>query len=305
MIDILVWPAVVVVFLIVYRSWMTSTVSQVVRGRRISKFKAGPLEIEWDAKVDETARNVAGALTETSKMPRDDGEIPTNLVDLLPVTSVNPSRGVQAAFHQVCRALVHEYPSLSSTPTAELPAAVRDLVRAGLMDPQVGQAFTQLSHLLDLSESAPDAVSPTGAYLFLSLAEGAIHAILRSARTAPSPAGAPMNQRWQGTYDNDYPIELVITEWDDLEFRGTMTYPDTDTVTEMTGRIDRENEQSGRAVVWHETRVLHQGRQRVDLNGEYRAEALSDVMVGSWFQGARLVANFRMNAVAADRLPPG
>jgi len=48
--------------------------------------------VEWQAKLNEAASDVAGVLAGTSTPSSDDDPVPTNLVDLIPLTAINPSR---------------------------------------------------------------------------------------------------------------------------------------------------------------------------------------------------------------------
>jgi len=211
LIDVLVWPVVVLTALVIYRRLITTTFSGAMSGRKLKKLKAGSFEVEWEAKLDEAGRNVAQVLAETPGAPTESDQIPTNLVDLIPLTTASPRYGVRAAFHQVQRALTRAYPQLVSAPPEQLSDAMRNLARQGVMDIQVERAVIQLSQLLESSNS--DLVTPAYAYQFLSLAEGAIHAILRSAgnttsgeRPAQQVPAPEWPLRWMGVYNNDYPI---------------------------------------------------------------------------------------------------
>ena len=43
---------------------------------------------------------------------------------------------------------------------------------------------------------------------------------------------------WSGTYDGRFTIELRIDSWSGRHFTGTMTYPDGDTTTRVTGTAE-------------------------------------------------------------------
>src|SRR5215472_2327048 len=226
--SILVWPVVVVTVLVVYRGWITSSLSSVANGRQLKKVKAGPVGLEWESVVDQAGRNVAGVLAETAALPTDDDPVPTNLVDLIPLAAANPRRGITVAFHQVRRALIEAYPQLAGLSSDDLPSALRRLARTGALNAEVERAITNLYQLLEASDSDRIPVDPAYAYQFLSLAEGAIHAILRGARPSSVPdspntgtaATEPlMKSRWRGTYNNSYAIELDIGRWEGSEFQ--------------------------------------------------------------------------------------
>src|SRR5580704_4511691 len=81
LITVLAWPVVVLFVLIVYRRWITSTISSVTKGVKLKSVKAGTVEVEWDTTIDAAGRDVGGALAQMP-VPADDGPVPTSLVDL-------------------------------------------------------------------------------------------------------------------------------------------------------------------------------------------------------------------------------
>lgn len=122
----------------------------------------------------------------------------------------------------------------------------------------------------------------------------------------------PIRPSWRGIYNNDFPIELHVREWNANNFEGVMIYPgwDTatrvtgwDTVTRVTGRMEpRSRDSAPVAVRWEETSYARPGRRSIDLNGHYEAAVSGDTMTGEWYQGNRLVATFEMEAIETDTI---
>src|ERR1039458_6482195 len=110
MITVRAWAAVVLLLLIVYRRWITSTVSSLTKGQRVRSVKIGPAEVALAS--DEVGRDVAGALA-TMPVPVSDGPVLTTLVDLIDDVNDNPRAGMRRAFNLVRQALEEFYPQLS------------------------------------------------------------------------------------------------------------------------------------------------------------------------------------------------
>jgi hypothetical protein len=308
MITVLVWPVVVLFVLIVYRGWITSTISSVTEGVKLKRVKAGPVEVEWDATVDAAGRDVGGALAQMP-VPADDGPVPTSLVDLIDQVNKSPRAGIRTAFDLVLRALGESYPQLASVAPYRLSRAMQDLVRRGFLSAEVERAVNQLYQLLEMSESSTSVADQTQGYQFLMLAEGAIHTILRSATipasneyddTRSGSESTPVAPAWRGIYNKDFPIELRIMKWSTNSFEGAMIYPGSDTVTRITGRIESRNrDEATVAIRWEETSYARQGRRSIDFNGRYQASVSGETMTGAWYQRDRLVARFEMKAAEA------
>jgi hypothetical protein len=150
-------------------------------GRRIKKFKLGPIEFEWFSEISSAGQDLGNAL---KAMPLDasNGElVPMSLVDLIDDVNKNPRGGIRKAFRLVRKALDESYPWLASVTYDGLSDAIEDLARRGLLHDDVQEAISQLQKLLEMSNSDAGMVDPARGYLFLLLAEGAIHGILRSA----------------------------------------------------------------------------------------------------------------------------
>ena len=171
------------------------------------------------------------------------------------------------------------------------------------MEPDVALSVKQLYELLVMPEWQQDQVGDTRGYAFLMLAEGAIHGILRSAQergTTPSE-GSPLaswptaiTRLWHGTYDNRFPIALDIITWSGTSFDGTMTYPDADTVSTVSGTAEPVD--GSVQLTWKELAFVREGRRPVDLNGSYAATVSGNTMDGAWYQANRRVARFTMTA---------
>lgn len=175
------------------------------------------------------------------------------------------------------------------------------------MEPDVALSVRQLYELLIMPEWQKDQAGDTRGYAFLMLAEGAIHGILRSADTRCAETSedslargfAAIRGSWHGTYDNRFPIELDIDNWSGSSFSGTMTYPDGDTTTKITGTAE---DADGRVrLIWQEVAYIRKGGRRIDFNGRYVATITADNLDGAWYQADREVASFTMTAT--DRSP--
>lgn len=310
LITVLAWPLVVLFVLIVYRRWITSTISSVTKGVKLKRVKAGPVELEWDATIDATGRDVGDMLTQMP-VPAGDGPIPTSLVDLIDQVNKNPRAGIRTAFNLVLQALEQSYPELAGVPLYRLQNAMQDLIRRSVLSAEVARAVGQLYQLLEISQSSAEIADQTQGYEFLMLAEGAIHTILRSATAqasgddndATGSASTPIQPSWRGTYNNDYPIELHVRRWTANKFEGLMSYPASDTTTRVTGRIEPRNREIGPiTITWEETGYGRKGRRTIDFNGRYQATVSSETMNGEWYQGNRLVAKFEMKAIKAGAI---
>jgi hypothetical protein len=311
LITVLAWPVVVLFVLIVYRRWITSTISSVTKGVKLKRVKAGPVEVEWDATIDAAGRDVGGALAQMP-VPAGDGPVPTSLVDLIDPVNKNPRAGIRTAFSLVLRALELSYPQLAAVAPYRLQGAMQDQVRRGLLSAEVERAVSQLYQLLEISQSSTDVADQTHGYDFLMVAEGAIHTILRSVRTQASgdyndarsaSESTPIRPSWRGIYNNDFTIELRVTEWRANDFEGVMIYPDSNTITRVTGRVEPGSRDRAPVTVrWEETGCARQGTRTIDLNGHYQATVSDDTMTGQWYQGNRLVARFEMEAIEAGAI---
>jgi hypothetical protein len=295
------WPAVVLVFLIVYRKWITEKLSSLA-------VKVGPVEAAVSTKVGTTGQDIAGVLAD---MPQshDDGEIPASLVDLMPDVNQNRREGIRAAFNMVHRALGEYYPELKRVRPRRLPRAMEDLVEKGMMDPEVARSVTELYQLLEMPEWKSDTVGDTQGYAYLMLAEGTIHAIIRSVKArsedaaADRPGEAPtsIGSSWRGIYNKKSRIELHIHNWNGRQFTGTMVYPDSGTTTRTDGRIyGKDPDGNGDLLVWEEQGYAQRGNRDIEFDGIYRASVSGSRMSGGWYRNNLLVAKFEMEAVEGD-----
>lgn len=271
---------------------------------QLRRLKIGPIEAEWGSRIDSAGREVADALAQMP-IPASDGPVPASLVDLIDDINKNPRQGMRAAFHLIRRALDISYPQLAEVASSQLPRAMRDLVRRGILNPEVERAVGQLNQLLELVDSGADAADNVQGYQFLMMAEGAIHGILRSSvdrsqdnfddpRADSVPP--PIRSSWSGSYNNDFTIELLIQKWKGSKFEGLMNYPGSGTVTQVEGGLD------GRTVTWTEIDYNPKGDRQIDFDGRYEATVSVGTMTGAWYQGDRRVARFRMEATEVDTL---
>jgi hypothetical protein len=299
MVGTLVWPIVVLAGLIAYRSWITENLASL-------RVKAGGFEGEvkvLNAKVDTIGRDLATTLSEMPQ-PTAEDEIPTSLVDLIPVVTKNRSEGQQAAFGFVLKALRDNYPQLRRVPPSQLPQAMQSLVDKHEMDANIAASVKQLQELIEMPEWNSDQVGDTRRYAFLMLAEGAIHEILRTTQrraagatgNAPGRTAPPVRPSWRGTYDGRFPIELHILGWDDTKFSGIMTYPDDGTVTSVNGKIDGQTGSGSVNLSWQERDYALRGQRDIDFNGTYTAAVTDDHMDADWRQGNQVAVQFMMTA---------
>ncbi len=212
------------------------------------RVRAGGFEGEvkvLNAKVDTIGRDLATTLSEMPQ-PTAEDEIPTSLVDLIPVVTRNRSEGLQAAFGIVLKALRDNYPQLRRVSPSQLPQAMQSLVDKREMDAGVAASVRQLQELLEMPEWNSDQAGDTRRYAFLMLAEGVIHEILRTAQhqVAGTNGGTPVSiapsirTSWRGTYDGRLPVELHILGWNGTQFSGMMTYSADDTATSVSGLFE-------------------------------------------------------------------
>jgi len=286
MVTALAWPVVVLLALVVLRQPLRTLLG------RLENVETPVVSASF-AKADEVAADISGAL---AGVPAPEPEsAPSNMAHLMPLAATRPRDAIRAAFRQVRRALAARLPGLPSSDT-ELTDALSDAVLDGRLPNEVAWAVTQLRELLDQYLSSSEPVSPGQAYQFLALAEGAIHAIARSVESAAPTSGGPLPPRWAGTYNDDYPIELMINSWQGGEFTATMIYPESDTRTRAKGRVVSAAD-TGLEIAWTEDGYIKQGRRTVSFEGTYRALVIGGTMTGSWNRaGGQRVANFRLTA---------
>ena len=294
-----VWPVVVLAGLIAYRPWITGKLG-------LLRVKAGGFEGEvrvLNAKVDTIGRDMATTLSGMPQ-PTAEDEIPTSLVDLIPVVTRNRGEGLQVAFGLVLRALRDNYPQLRRVPPSQLSQAMQTLVARREMEADIAASVGQLQELLDMPEWDSDKSGDTRRYAFLMLAEGAIHEILRTAQRraagtsggAPGSAAGPVSPSWGGRYDDRFTIELDILRWDGTQFSGIMTYPDDDTATSVDGQADGQAGATSVRLSWQEREYSRTGRRSIDFNGNYVATITDDHMDASWRRGNQPIVHFTMTA---------
>jgi hypothetical protein len=306
MVGTLIWPVVVLAGLIAYRPWITERLESL-------RVKAGGFEGEvkvLNAKVDTIGRDISTTLSEMPQ-PTAEGQIPTSLVDFIPVVTRNRGQGLQTAFDQVLKALRDTYPQLRRVRPSQLTHVMQTLVDKREMDAGVAASVRQLQELLEMPEWSSDQVGDTRGYAFLMLAEGAIHEILRTAPDrasdanggAPSSTVPPITPSWRGTYDDRFPIELHILGWDGTQFSGIMIYPDDDTATSVSGQVDRQDGSTSIELSWQERGYVRRGRRTIDFNGSYAATVTSDRMKAAWGRGSQPIVQFTMTATVDSKIP--
>lgn len=303
MVGALIWPVVALVGLIAYYPWITKRLES-------ARVKAGPFEGEvkvLNSKVDTIGLDISTTLSEMPHTIARD-EIPTSLVDLIPVVTRNRSEGLHAAFDLVVRALRENYSQLQRVPPSQLKRAMQNLVDRREMEADVAASVRQLQELLEMPEWNVDQVGDTRGYAFLMLAEGAIHEILRTARqrAAGANGGEPNIARtvrpsWRGTYDGRFPVELRILGWNNAQFNGIMTYPNEGTATTVSGQVDGQIGSAGVNLSWKEVSYALSGRRNIDFSGSYAATITGDQMDAEWHGEEQVVVQFNMKAA---ELPP-
>jgi hypothetical protein len=271
--------------------------------------KAGGIEGEvrvLNDKVDTIGQDMSPALWEM-RQPIIGGEIPTTLVDLIPVVTRNRSEGLHAAFDLVVKAVKENYPQLRRVPPSQLKQDMENLVGKHQMEADVAASVRQLQELLEMPEWNVDQVGDTRGYAFLMLAEGAIHEILRTARYRATDAngGAPSIARlvgpsWRGTYDGRFPIELRVLGWNGNQFSGIITYPNEGTVTNISGQAGEQTTSASVNLSWKEIDYVLRGRRNIDFDGVYTATVTGDQMAAEWHGGAQVVVQFKMTTAGDD-----
>jgi hypothetical protein len=309
MVATLAWPIVVIVTVFVFRKW-------IIKNLEYLGITFGKLSVQLKAlntKVDTVGQDISMTLSGDMAQPAGDG-IPESLVDLMATVSQDRMAGVHAAFDVVHRALKENYPQLRRVLPAQLPEAMDRLAANKEMEPDVAQSVKQLYELMVMPEWQKDQAGDTRGYAFLMLAEGAIHGILRSAQargaeTSGAETGgdsldggpAPIRRSWRGIYNSRFPIELEIGSWSGMNFGGTMTYPDGDTATSITGTAKDAAGSIG--LTWKELEFIRRGSRSIDFNGNYEATITGETMEGAWYQGSRRVARFTMTAFDRSATP--
>ncbi|MCP2356085.1 hypothetical protein HD597_003105 [Nonomuraea thailandensis] len=292
LVSALAWPVVVIVVVLALRTWITKRLDSL-------GITVGSVDVQvktLDLKVDEVGKDISVTLSDNVPPPEAHDGIPVSLVDLMATVSRNRTEGIHAAFDQVNRALKEHYPQLRRTLPSQLPETMHRLVSKGQMEADVALSVQRLQELMDMADWETDPAGDTRAYAFLMLAEGAIHGILRSA----SAAGAGLRKirvSWRGTYNESYPIRLDIAVRSGNAFDGTMTYPDDDTATGVTGKIEDDPVVNGVRLTWKEVSYTRRGKRGIDFDGTYSATVRDDVMEGAWYKEQRRVADFAMTAV--------
>ncbi len=296
MVAALAWPAVIIVAVLAFRKWITERLESL-------GVTVGSLNVQVKAlnrKVSAVGENISITLADNMPQPAGGG-IPESLVDLMATVSKNRMEGIQAAFGRVHQALKEYYPQLRRVLPSQLPEAMQALVAKGEMEPDVELSVRQLYELLVMPEWQKDQAGDTRGYAFLMLAEGAIHGILRSARARSAPAGqltpvsapAAISTSWRGTYDDRFTIELRIDSWSDRSFTGTMTYPDENTTTSVTGTA--EDQADGVRLTWKEHEYVIRGSRDIEFDGSYTAIVTDGIMKkGAWYRANRRIAGFTM-----------
>lgn len=131
----------------------------------------------------------------------------------------------------------------------------------------------------------------------------------RSATFGAVTQGIRLQSEWLGLYDKRLVIRLRITSINGDDFLARMEYPSerATTVTIVEGEVVSD---AARAEEWaklnasdgairlrfHETDYEIKGSKSVRFDGEYRAVLAGDTMRGAWFQGATMVAEFKLQA---------
>jgi hypothetical protein len=307
MVGTLIWPVVALAALIAYQPWITKRLEslQIKVGKYEVGLKAGKA---LDAKVDTISRDMATTLSEMPQ-PAAEGEIPTSLVDLIPVVKRNAAKGRNTAFELVLKALRDNYPHLRRVPPSQLTQAMQNLVDKREMEADVAASVRQLQELLEMPEWNSDQVGDTRGYAFLMLAEGAIHEILRTAQHratdmndgAPGSTALSVRPLWHGTYDDRFPVQLHILGREGTQLSGIMTYPDDDAATSVSGRIAQQGGSTSANLTWQELDYVTKGRRPIDFNGSYQATITGDRMTADWRKGDQPIVRFTMTAADDNR----
>jgi hypothetical protein len=136
--------------------------------------------------------------------------------------------------------------------------------------------------------------------------------LLGGALALVEDVASPRARTWTGLYNDGYEMTLSIDQWPARHFEGTMSYPESGTVTRIEGDFLLTGAAlpagvevlGGRvAIAFRETGYKRRGSRTIDLDGEYRA-VVSDVAVtGAWMKDDRLVGRFRLEPVETGGRP--
>jgi hypothetical protein len=137
------------------------------------RVKAGPLELEWDRAVAETATELAAPREAISAFGADIDD----LADLVPLADTHPGAAVLEAAARIERALAGRFESTG----ADVPPrrGMRDLARRavgqGLISDETARAIDGLMILRNLAAHGQEDVTPERAREFLALAEAVLY----------------------------------------------------------------------------------------------------------------------------------
>jgi hypothetical protein len=164
----LAWPMAIVILVVVLRHRLADLFEQLPK-----RVKAGPLELEWDRTVAETATELAAPRAASPAAP----VYVDDLADLVPLADTHPGAAVLDAAARVEQALATRFEAAGADvpPSRGMRDLARRAVAQGLISEETARAIDGLTILRNLAAHGRDGVTPDRAREFLTLAEAVLY----------------------------------------------------------------------------------------------------------------------------------
>jgi hypothetical protein len=177
----LAWPAAAAVIALLFRRQIREALGQ-GGDRQLKRFKAGPIEAEWEARVQQALVDVAES-TEADHGAQAGGMTPsTTLLERLgEIAQREPRAAVMAAYAEIEVAL-QQYLALAGYIGTARPMSARQLARAALsrqlISSEIADAIEGATVLRNLAAHGPgDEINREKAAEYLVLADAVLFAI--------------------------------------------------------------------------------------------------------------------------------
>lgn len=183
LVQALAWPVAVLLIVLIFRKKITELLSE-----RMTRFKAGPLEVEWARQISETQAE----LEEAGATP----PVTSDLMDptMRDLAQRSPSAAIVEAFAQIESALRRVAKSWLPEEDTDRPGGLRLarlLERRGALPEETVRAVEGLTVLRNLSaHGRAGDLTVERAVEYLALAQAVIFAIDQTSRSR-RPGGAP------------------------------------------------------------------------------------------------------------------
>jgi hypothetical protein len=182
----LAWPVVVVILLAF--AWMKRddiskffNLRQAPQGRTLKRFRAGPVELEWDQLIESTVEQVSEASPVTTPSSASSGSVRKELTE---IASKVPTAAVLEAFARLEQRLREIFDQVLNGPTEKplgryipkiyaMPAMLEILSQRGLISEEIREAILNLNRLKNEASHRVGAadISTNQAYDYLELVD--------------------------------------------------------------------------------------------------------------------------------------